>query len=739
MRLLAVLILLASPAIAFEDQYGGTLPAAGAATGRFYVTEVGDRWMLVTPEGNGMWHLGIYNVAVDGGEDILGSSYTARVATKYGDSNVTWGPQTVRRLGNWGFNSLVDYTNNYAAPYATNPGWPGDDTQPIKMAATTYLLNANLYSRSNHESLLGNDNLSPKELYWGVNTDYYTCYAGGTFTDIYDDNFDVYLRARMGLTGSGYYFGATFNNAWVIGATSDETDYLYGFGAGADWVTQPSSGKENAHLGFVILITSPTQTNNRTDTIDYADTEVFSKTALEDFLKAKYTTIGNLNTAWGSSYSTWGSAGTWGVDDGFMDEDGFNAWVNTDCVDMTGMDQDIIDDLDDFLYVFALKYFTVYDDAFDDLYPTVMFLGPTNLGSWGVPPRKEILQAASGKVDILRLFLNDPDLPIADLQDKVDFVETHFGNGAWITWIGATANADSMFYDYPEAGQHAYTTTPETQAGKVTWYSTIVDNLWDVETAGGHHPFVGISLWEFHDSRGEKANWGVASLSDNVYDGYESTSNTVVDPWGYTTSPEYEGKSYGNYVDTVRATNLDMQNRIGFGVDVEQGSTTATVGYGTHFMQPDVSCSSVIKTDPGGDTIDTHTHTTGPSYRQAEHTGLTAATDYTANLTCDGYTYDGVSFSTTAAAGGTANHTYGVGTPSALLVGADTLTYTCTDQDGGCETYCTPTATDGSCGSGCSVTVELASGRLYECQHTWLDDPGGNVIGTGLARYVATE
>src|SRR5918996_1173775 len=42
------------------DPYGGIVPAVGPATGYFTVKQVGNRWMFVTPNGNGMWMTGIY-------------------------------------------------------------------------------------------------------------------------------------------------------------------------------------------------------------------------------------------------------------------------------------------------------------------------------------------------------------------------------------------------------------------------------------------------------------------------------------------------------------------------------------------------------------------------------------------------------------------------------------------------------------------------------------------------------
>ncbi len=44
------------------------------------------------------------------------------------------------------------------------------------------------------------------------------------------------------------------------------------------------------------------------------------------------------------------------------------------------------------------------------------------------------------------------------------------------------------------------------------------------------------------------------SLQDNPYDGVSSTATMGADPWGYTTGGEE--KNYGDFLDTVRSTNL---------------------------------------------------------------------------------------------------------------------------------------------------------------------------------------
>src|SRR5437867_1677404 len=69
------------------DQYGGVARGVARPTGYFQVKQVGDRWMFVTPEGNGMWMIGVFDVIYSDSVDDLGSSGKSRVMAKYGGAD----------------------------------------------------------------------------------------------------------------------------------------------------------------------------------------------------------------------------------------------------------------------------------------------------------------------------------------------------------------------------------------------------------------------------------------------------------------------------------------------------------------------------------------------------------------------------------------------------------------------------------------------------------------------------
>src|SRR5713226_10443442 len=84
------------------------------------------------------------------------------------------------------------------------------------------------------------------------------------------------------------------------------------------------------HAGMIALIGKPNITGPTTDPRGgtqrwTVDTVNHTKAALIAALTAKYSTIDALNAAWetGGYYTTFGSAGGWGVGTGLTDEDGF--------------------------------------------------------------------------------------------------------------------------------------------------------------------------------------------------------------------------------------------------------------------------------------------------------------------------------------------------------------------------------------------------------------------------------
>lgn len=520
------------------DQYGGVKDVTvGEASKTFTRAKIGDRWVLVTPEGHPFWMIGVYNVNVSGSRDDRGGTYRDRVTAKYGDTNVRWGPQQVRRLRSWGFNTIAEYANKWVIPWTTHGGhnspwsrgggrgpWPN----PERMPAINYMWPSHYALRNQHQRAPG----PVKEILRATDA-HYRGYRG-RFPDVFDPNFGIWIEGEL----RGYK-----ENPWAIGISVDDSDTLFGFGAGPDF---DSGGKTNPHLGFITLLTSPTQAENKELKLSYADTKVYTKFALRDFLRNRYQTIEALNAAWGSSYTGWDSDGGWPDGRGFLDENGKGAWIGQDAAKLSGARPALRADLDAFLYELADKYFTTVRAAVKQRMPNTLYLGPTSVGSWGAPSRPQVLKAAGRSVDVLRVSWHGQ-------KDRLDYIVQHAGDVPLAVWLGFYANQDSAMFRY-------HPSMPS-QASRARLYEKSLSGLFEATgSATGVHPFVGFQWWEFADNWREKANWGLVTLSDNAYDGHEARIATGTDQWGFAVGGEE--RDYGDFISTVRKANFGILERL---------------------------------------------------------------------------------------------------------------------------------------------------------------------------------
>ena len=165
-----------------------------------------------------------------------------------------------------------------------------------------------------------------KDAISGTNSNY-SAWRGGALYDVFDPALNTEWQSELGNTGKLAMQQIRSNNPYLLGVLTDDGDYFWGAGTGPDFVT----GHTNANIAWVTLITSPVQTYIQSTpfgkkTLLYTTTQNYSKTlamnpktacsisspcSLRDYLWQKYNgTISALNTAWGSNYTTFDSAGT---------------------------------------------------------------------------------------------------------------------------------------------------------------------------------------------------------------------------------------------------------------------------------------------------------------------------------------------------------------------------------------------------------------------------------------------
>ena len=503
------------------DQYGGVKVPVAKASGAFARAKVGNRWILVTPEGHAFWMLGVFRVDVTGSIDDLNDSYANRIVRKY-ENKYKWAEQTTKRLRLWGFNTIGEYASRYVLPVKSSSGNPPNTE---KMAFVTL-------SRPSFYGLKNTSNFAPapfKDLLNGTDSAVYTGWRGNGTPDVFDPNFQAY--AEGALRG-----GEQEPSPWLIGVAVDDADNLVGFGPGPEL----PAARIHPHIGWIVLVTNFQQATNRALNITYADPKVYSKDALRDFLRTKYGTIASLNSAWGARYTSWDSDGGWPSGKGLLDESGRGPWVGTDFDRLTRTAPQVRSDLDAFLYEYAKRYFTVTAGSVRRRWPNTLVFGPATLNGWGGLTRGPILRAAGESVDVLQAIISG--------QRALDLTVKYAGDLPIVTWTGVHANSDSALWRHPHT---EFTLKAQEERGR--YYANTTAFLVDATTPSGVKPVVGHRLWAWVDSWGEKRNWGLVSFLDNAYDGKEAVRAPGKDPWGFPTGGEE--RDYGDFLSGVRRAN----------------------------------------------------------------------------------------------------------------------------------------------------------------------------------------
>jgi hypothetical protein len=522
------------------DQYGGLTnkPCTGGPSGYFYTAEIDNRWVFCDPLGNEFWMLGIQNMVLDTSVPNQGVSYVQIVGSKYPSSTV-WGTQAMFRAQSWGFNTSADYGVDYVQTFGSGS---------VSMPATN-IFNWALYSFTNN----GGYGSGPvKDLMHCINTNALAL-PNGDLPDVFDPNFDAYVNGRLAATANDSYYKNWLTSPWMVGGSSDDTDYLMGFGPGLE--VPGVDGVVHPHIGLLSLAVSPTESSDSTWGQTYTNTTVYSKQQLQTYLKSVYSSIAALNASWGSDYTTFGSAGGWPKattgGTGLMDEDGSSSWLGSNAGTLSGATAGVTTDLDNFLYLWAKQYFSVERTRFKQYAPNLLFMGPNTMNSHTGLTRSQILQAAGQYCDVIQAGVTT--------QPLLNLTAQYAGNVPILQWFGATANADSSLWRYtgPSCCDQG------TQAARGTYYSNGISFLvGGTVAATGIMPVVGIKWWAWVDGWSEKANWGLVSFRDNAYDGLEAVTAQGADSWGYTTTSPYvttggEERNYGDFLDSVTTGNLN--------------------------------------------------------------------------------------------------------------------------------------------------------------------------------------
>jgi hypothetical protein len=340
---------------------------------------------------------GVYNTGgmSDSIRDYQGIDLYALLLSKYAKGYTTnatfnWSLQTAERMWSLGFNEIGEFEMDWMLPVAVDSAWKtSDNTIPVKLPFSPLVYPA-LYSLTNRSNYAKGP---VKDIVHGIKSTVYTGYRTQS-PDFWDPNYAEWLRSELKYGSWAIKWIHGPHNDYLLGLVVDETDRLFGFGAGPDFPTTANgavTGYQQPHLGWMVLVTAETQSSDSTWRVTYADTTVYSKQQLSQWLARRYAgNISALNAAWRSSYTTFGASGAgWGAGTGVLDEDGtcpakktgLACWIPTDPYKLTGATAAMQQDLDDFLLYHAEGYFSAVKSVLNAQAPGVLYLGPTVLGT----------------------------------------------------------------------------------------------------------------------------------------------------------------------------------------------------------------------------------------------------------------------------------------------------------------------------------------------------------------------
>ena len=297
------------------DQYGGRTDIDCSTTGKWSTQEINNQWWICTPAAHGMFLEDVENIT------SMSAVSDSVMKAKYGSTSATgpaWSEATLKRMQAWGFNTLGVYAVNELFPVTTDSSFPLDSngyhSHTIKLPFWTYsrpsfysMRNPTIHTWADTNVQFLSDPV--KNIFGAVSPVFNDYIPPGGVGDYFDAKMQTWMDDDIAQDwGYGYIKNNPYND-YLIGFVADDSDEMYGLANGPDFPTIPA-GHNDALIALVILSDSPVQTANSGLGFVYADTEMHSKFKLHDLLVSEYGTIAALNTAWGSSYTTFDSSGT---------------------------------------------------------------------------------------------------------------------------------------------------------------------------------------------------------------------------------------------------------------------------------------------------------------------------------------------------------------------------------------------------------------------------------------------
>jgi hypothetical protein len=510
---------------------------------------VAKRWVFVDPLGKVMLLRGLYKTSYDqvhqiGGGQQAGRTLIKNMYTKYAGAGIGWDAATATRLKMFHYNSTAS-----ASRYLGGHG-----------IAFQAQYNTGLYTLSGGFGVLSE---AVKDVIrYGVNQGLPgQTWVGRHMIDAFDPKFKQYIDHP---DPNGW--GGISPNPAVLFFQADDGDYMYGFGSGHTDETGAAPDDKNwgPHGGMIALISKLTITGPVTDPRGgtqrwTVDTVNHTKAAILAALTAKYGTIGALNAAWntGGYYTTFGSAGGWGVGTGLTDEDGFRPrkWFGSegapfyqhapgqnDYFNSTRWNPNVKIDFDQFLGAMMEAYLRPFAERLQIRWPGALFIGHTGAGARLGMNRKPILEAMGKYCQLTRGF---------------DQTAPESTNRLARQWMGRDIPmVSALYFPNNDDGSMYYIKRGDgTQAARGANIGKLLNIGMNYREADGTYPVVGNNFWGMYDQPGEGTGWGIFSYNDNPYDGRDYR---VAQPDPYTAGRTTltEDRVYGDAITPLKSSHV---------------------------------------------------------------------------------------------------------------------------------------------------------------------------------------
>jgi len=394
-------------------------------------------------------------------------------------------------------------------------------------------------------------------------------YQGNGTVDPYDPAWTTATTAMMAAFGGGTNGYPSQSHA--MAAIIDETDSM------VCYTEANNPHYSHADCGYVIAAQNPTAAHSpgwAGGRFTYTDHELYAKQAMRDFLKTKYSnSIAALNTAWGTSYTTFdtsdagglagitaGTYSSWGTGTGFLDENGTNIISSsqscggangngpTQGLDAWGKTGQVKIDADAFVAAMAATYASTLRTAWlagcgSTCPPAIL---PFYDGPYA-PSTASVYEAAAPYTDIFMV------APYA--YPSVGAVQTEVQN-----IINADGGIPVIYENYLIANPNSYANTrcaassyqdcQSTQALRGSLWASLDNSVLRLQNSSGKYAVIGFSHWELYDYASQDNNTGLFTPNDNAYDG--SAASTATSSGSCATNHSYTQPaicqdSNGNY------------------------------------------------------------------------------------------------------------------------------------------------------------------------------------------------